>query len=107
MKATGVLSERTLAITTYAMCTFANFGSIAIQIGGISAIVPEKRSELASLGIKTMACGLVASWMTASIASIFFMKRNLPGLYNPAVLVYTFVHRGINQKNRHIVTLWA
>ncbi len=71
LKAGGVLSERSIAITTYAMCTFANFGSVAIQIGGIAAIVPEKRSELASVGLRAMLCGLIASWMTASIASLF------------------------------------
>jgi len=71
MKEAGMLSERAIAVTTYAMCTFANLGSVAIQIGGIAAIVPEKRSELASVGLKAMFCGLIASWMTASVASLF------------------------------------
>ncbi len=71
LKEAGILTERTIAITTYAMCTFANFGSIAVQIGGIGAIVPEKRSMLTSIGFKAMICGIVASWMTASFASLF------------------------------------
>ncbi|MDK9699443.1 MAG: NupC/NupG family nucleoside CNT transporter [bacterium] len=71
MKAAGILSERTIAITTYAMCGFANFSSVAIQIGGISALVPERRSDLAAIGLKAMVCGALASWMTACVASMF------------------------------------
>ncbi|MCX7835054.1 MAG: NupC/NupG family nucleoside CNT transporter [bacterium] len=71
MKAQNLLSERTIAITTYALCTFANFSSIAIQIGGIGAIVPERRTELAQIGLKAMICGSLASWITASVASLF------------------------------------
>lgn len=71
MKSQGLLSERTIAITTYALCTFANFSSIAIQIGGIGAIVPERRKELAQIGLKAMICGALASWITASVASLF------------------------------------
>lgn len=71
MKAQNILSERTIAITTYALCTFANFSSVAIQIGGIGAIAPERRTELAQIGLKAMACGAAASWITASVASLF------------------------------------
>ncbi|MCP4896375.1 MAG: NupC/NupG family nucleoside CNT transporter [bacterium] len=61
---------RSLIIATYALCGFANFSSIGIQIGGISAIAPERKSELAKLGLKAMFGGAIASWLTATIAGI-------------------------------------
>jgi len=66
----GDLSERSLIISTYALCGFANFSSIGIQIGGISAIAPGRRSDLAKVGLKAMVGGALASWMTATIAGI-------------------------------------
>ncbi|MDP6853277.1 MAG: nucleoside transporter C-terminal domain-containing protein [Candidatus Marinimicrobia bacterium] len=68
---TGVLSERAMTISAYALCGFANFSSIGIQIGGISAIAPSRKSELAKVGIKAMIGGAIASWLTATIAGIF------------------------------------
>ncbi|MFH1277206.1 MAG: nucleoside transporter C-terminal domain-containing protein [Candidatus Eisenbacteria bacterium] len=62
------LSERSVVIATYALCGFANLSSIAIQIGGISGIAPERRGDLARIGLKAMIAGALASWMTASIA---------------------------------------
>jgi CNT family concentrative nucleoside transporter len=67
----GTLSERGVVIATYALCGFANFSSIGIQIGGISALVPEKRPVLAKLGLRAMIGGALASWTTATIAGIF------------------------------------
>ncbi len=64
------LSPRSAAIAAYALCGFANFPSIAIQIGGLTALAPSRRSEFASLGLRAMAGGALASWMTASIAGI-------------------------------------
>ena len=64
------LSERTQAILTYALCGFANFGSIGIQIGGIGGIAPERRSDLARLGIKAMLGGTFAMMMTACVAGL-------------------------------------
>jgi len=66
----GALSPRSVVIATYALCGFANFGSIAIQIGGIGGIAPERRSDLARLGLKAMFGGALASWLTATIAGI-------------------------------------
>jgi len=66
-----VLSERSYIISTYALCGFANFGSLAIQIGGIGGIAPSRKKELAKLGLKAMIGGALASWMTANIAGIF------------------------------------
>jgi len=66
----GVISERSFIIATYALCGFANFSSIAIQIGGIGGIAPERRSDLAKIGLKAMIGGALASWLTAAIAGI-------------------------------------
>ena len=65
-----VLSERSTLILTYALCGFANFGSVGIQIGGIGGIAPERRTELAILGIRAMIGGTLAMMMTACVAGI-------------------------------------
>ncbi|MDZ4286843.1 MAG: nucleoside transporter C-terminal domain-containing protein [Prosthecobacter sp.] len=64
------VDPRSSTIATYALCGFANFGSIAIQIGGIGSVVPERRADLASLGVKAMIAGLLACYCTASIAGL-------------------------------------
>jgi CNT family concentrative nucleoside transporter len=66
----GVMSDRALIISTYALCGFANFSSIGIQIGGISAVAPGRKSDLAQLGLKAMLGGAIASWLTATIAGL-------------------------------------
>jgi concentrative nucleoside transporter, CNT family len=66
----STISERTFVIATYALCGFANFSSIGIQIGGIGAIAPERRGDLAKLGLRAMFAGALASLMTACIAGI-------------------------------------
>ena len=65
-----VLSERTKTILTYALCGFANFGSIGIQIGGIGGIAPERRLDLAKLGFPAMLGGTFAMMMTACVAGL-------------------------------------
>jgi CNT family concentrative nucleoside transporter len=65
-----VMSERSVIIGTYALCGFANFSSIAIQIGGIGGIAPDRRSEIAALGLRAVLGGALASWMTACIAGV-------------------------------------
>lgn len=67
---TAALSPRSVIIGTYALCGFANFSSIAIQIGGIGGIAPERRSDVARLGLRAMFGGALASWLTATIAGI-------------------------------------
>ena len=67
---TSSLSERSVIIGTYALCGFANFSSIAIQIGGIGGIAPTRQSDVAKLGIKSVIGGALASWMTATIAGM-------------------------------------
>ncbi|MEQ9074291.1 MAG: nucleoside transporter C-terminal domain-containing protein [Sandaracinaceae bacterium] len=64
------LSHRATVITTYALCGFANLGSIAIQIGGIGGIAPKRRGELAQLGLRAMLAGTLAAFMTACVAGI-------------------------------------
>ncbi len=67
---TGQIGERAIIISTYALCGFANFSSIGIQIGGISALAPERRGDLAKVGLKAMFGGAIASWLTATIAGL-------------------------------------
>ena len=67
-----ILSERTVFISTFALCGFANFMSIGIQIGGIGGLAPEQRSTLAELGMKAMIGGTLASCLSASIAGILY-----------------------------------
>jgi CNT family concentrative nucleoside transporter len=65
-----VLSERSFVISTYALCGFANFSSIAIQIGGIGALAPTRRHDLARLGLRAMLAGTFANFLSATIAGI-------------------------------------
>jgi CNT family concentrative nucleoside transporter len=67
------LTPRAFTIATYALCGFANFASIAIQIGGIGSLVPERRGDMAKLGLRAMIGGLLAAYMTASLAG-FLLK---------------------------------
>jgi concentrative nucleoside transporter, CNT family len=64
------LDPRSFTIATFALCGFANFSSIGIQIGGIGALAPNKRTELAQLGIRAMLCGTMANLMSASIVGV-------------------------------------
>jgi CNT family concentrative nucleoside transporter len=66
----GQLSPRSFTIATYALCGFANFGSIAIQIGGVSTLAPSRRSDFARFGLRAMIGGALATFMTATIAGI-------------------------------------
>lgn len=66
----GALQERTVVILTYALCGFANFSSIGIQIGGIGPLAPERRSDLAKLGMRALIGGSLAAFMTATVAGI-------------------------------------
>ncbi|MXV80487.1 MAG: nucleoside:proton symporter [Chloroflexi bacterium] len=68
----GALSEKSALIMTYAICGFANFGSAGILIGGLAAIVPERRGELAQLGLKSIIAGTMATCMTGALAGLLF-----------------------------------
>jgi len=70
LKLEHAISDRSAIIASYALCGFANFASIGIQLGGIGGMAPERRKDLAALALKAMLGGALASWMTASIAGI-------------------------------------
>ena len=67
----GYLSQRAAILTTYAICDFANFVSIGIQIGGFTPMAPERKKDFASLAFKAMLGGCLVSWLTAAIAGMF------------------------------------
>ncbi|WP_295655414.1 nucleoside transporter C-terminal domain-containing protein [uncultured Mucilaginibacter sp.] len=70
VKIKALMQPKTLVITSFALCGFANFSSIAIQIGGIGELAPERRTDLAKLGMKALICGTLASYLSATIAGI-------------------------------------
>ena len=66
-----VLSDKTKAIITFALCGFANFSSIAILIGGLGGMAPNRRSDVARLGLKAVVAGSLSNLMSATIAGLF------------------------------------
>ena len=66
----GSFSLRSSLILTYAMCGFANFGSLGIMIGGLGSLIPERRSEVVSLGIRSIIAGTLSTCMTGAIIGI-------------------------------------
>ncbi|MBS1544811.1 MAG: NupC/NupG family nucleoside CNT transporter [Bacteroidetes bacterium] len=72
MKTAGILSDKSIRIATYALCGFANFSSIAIQIGGIGGMAPARQSDLARLGLRAMIAASLATMMTGTIAGAIF-----------------------------------
>lgn len=72
MKEAAALSPKTIFLATFALCGFANISSIGIQIGGIGVLAPQRRGDLAQLGLLAMIGGTLASLLTASIAGMFF-----------------------------------
>lgn len=70
-ESTVVLSEKTIAIITFALCGFANFSSIAILIGGLGAMAPNRRSDVARMGLKAVLAGSLSNLMSAAIAGLF------------------------------------
>lgn len=71
--ANGTMSPRACQIATYALCGFANIPSIAIQIGGLSAMAPERRADLVKIGPRAMVAGALACWMTGAIAGVLIV----------------------------------
>ena len=70
LSAGAALDERSLIIAIYALATFANFGSVAMTVAGLGEIAPERRHDLARLGVKAMFAGLLAALLTAAFAGI-------------------------------------
>ncbi|NBB76763.1 MAG: NupC/NupG family nucleoside CNT transporter, partial [Bacteroidetes bacterium] len=68
----GMLTPKTITMATFALCGFANFSSIAIQIGGIGGLAPSRKSELASFGLLAVLAGTLANLMTATIAGMLY-----------------------------------
>jgi len=69
-KTVPIITQKGLMIVSIALCGFANFASVGMQIGGIGAIAPERRADLARLGMKALFCGTLASYLSATIAGI-------------------------------------
>ena len=67
----SALSPRSFIIATYALCGFANFGSVAIMIGGIGGIAPERRGDLARLGLRSLIAGTIATMLTGCIIGLY------------------------------------
>ena len=72
IKQAGLLSDKSIVISTYALCGFANFSSIAIQIGGIGGMAPSRQSDLSRLGMRALLAATLATMMTATIAGALF-----------------------------------
>ncbi|MBM4173980.1 MAG: NupC/NupG family nucleoside CNT transporter, partial [Ignavibacteria bacterium] len=68
----GNLMPKTITMATFALCGFANFSSIAIQIGGIGAMIPERKKDIAALGLKAMITGALGNLLTATLAGLLF-----------------------------------
>lgn len=71
-KAVPILTDKGLLIVSIAICGFANFSSVGMQIGGIGALAPERRADLAKLGLKALLCGTLASYLSATLAGIIY-----------------------------------
>ena len=70
MVSEGALAPRSAVIASYALCGFANFGSLAILLGGIGGLAPSRRPEVASLGLRSILAGSLATFMTAGVAGM-------------------------------------
>ncbi len=70
LAAAGALSERTCAIASFALCGFANLGSIGIQIGGLGVLAPDRRKDLARFGFKAMCAGAMVAWINGALAGL-------------------------------------
>jgi CNT family concentrative nucleoside transporter len=66
----GAIASRSAVIASYALCGFANFGSLAIMIGGLGGLAPERRSEVVQLGLRSIVAGTLASFSTACVAGM-------------------------------------
>tara|TARA_B100002052_G_C15825053_1_gene572459 strand:- start:245 stop:1423 length:1179 start_codon:yes stop_codon:yes gene_type:complete len=96
------ISQRTAILASYALCGFANFASIGIQLGGIGSIAPERRKDLSKLVLKAMFGGALASWLTASIAGIMI---SIPELETPkAFSDYTAIYTTYDKNGKELLS---
>jgi CNT family concentrative nucleoside transporter len=87
----GLITPESQAVISFALCGFANLGSVAMQLGGIGAMMPERRSEIAKLGIKAMLAGNLASYLSATMAGMLLHVEHAPqtpiwGMWGIAIL---------------------
>jgi CNT family concentrative nucleoside transporter len=90
MIAQGALDPKSVAIASFALCGFANFSSIAMQIGGIGEIAPCRKSDLARLGFKALMCGTMASYISSAIAGILItgtQQQDGSSMFLPVLLI--------------------
>ena len=66
----SLISQKSIAVGTFLLCGFANFGSIAIQVGGLAQMAPDRKNDFAALGFKAMICGALTSCISACIVSM-------------------------------------
>lgn len=66
----GQLSARSQIVTTYALCGFANFGSVGMQVGVLGSLAPSRTGEISQLAISALICGSLSTWLSASIAGM-------------------------------------
>jgi concentrative nucleoside transporter, CNT family len=105
----GSLDSKSILIATFALCGFANFGSVAILIGGVGGMVPERKHDLAKLGIRAMICGTLASYLSASIAGIMYVESSSASensLLGPLVIILIafFIILFYNLKDKSIAS---
>jgi concentrative nucleoside transporter, CNT family len=109
----GVLSAKSELIATFALCGFANFGSVAILIGGVGGMAPERKHDLARLGLRAMVCGTLASYLSATLAGVMHTESSATvdgSLLGPLsiivaassiILLFNRKRRGVTQHFEH------
>ncbi|KAK3770004.1 hypothetical protein RRG08_043166 [Elysia crispata] len=68
----GLISDRSVVIATYALCGFSNLASMGVQLGGLGALAPSRKSDMSKIVVRAMIAGNVACFMTACIAGLFY-----------------------------------
>uniref|UniRef100_A0A8C4WWN3 Sodium/nucleoside cotransporter n=1 Tax=Eptatretus burgeri TaxID=7764 RepID=A0A8C4WWN3_EPTBU len=94
------MSVRSEAIATYALCGFANFGSLGIMIGGLSSLAPHRKHDIASCGIRALIAGTIACFTTACIAGVLY----IPELYCPNLLMSTLFENGTTENTTNLMS---
>jgi CNT family concentrative nucleoside transporter len=82
LAASGAIAPRTLLVLSYALCGFAHLASMSIFVGGVSALAPSRRDDLAGLGLRALAAATLATLMTGALAGVFYHgQRGVLGLF--------------------------
>ena len=101
-----LLNPKSIIIATFALCGFANFSSVAMLIGGLGELAPERKSDLAKLGLRAMFCGTLASYLSAAIAGILYTEPAAAAsqsMYLPLTIILAgaIIILGFNIASRH------